>query len=358
MPKSAMSYTPLSVWRIKHVRALRVLFRYAAGMHSVRTTIPGWVIFCQKLQAKRGRQGTVKVARKNRHTDQLNHFKEGVNNLEFVDGGPNPKLEYVRQKLWEFYEQRDAARADMFDYHKDVYSNEPMSLLDIKFWLTKIYQGPPGPRALSRLRGSYHIYRFGVLVDGEPSIVRSAMVIRRDAIGEDEYLTFEISYPSTTERGTDEIEPISGIILSTLGHYYFIGADKGAGSSPYQMIAKHHPQERSPTELSTLLMRQSLRNEALAARALIVRVSADLDGDAPADVYEADYRQAVEGARVLPPADIASDGHLDERRLAKFANAIDTRTAPVLWLVPDDSMLPPPPVSQAGARGRVRRRSR
>lgn len=347
---------PLLVWRIKHVRALRVLFRYAAGVHSTRTTIPGWVDFCHKQPVLGRRQGAGPA--RTRHTNQLNHFKEGVNNLEFVDGGANPKLEYVRQKLWEFYEQRDGARSDMFDYHKEVYANEPLSLLDIKFWLSKIYQGTPGPRALSRLRGAYHIYRYNVLVEGKPSIVRSAMLIQRDVVGDEEYLTFDISYPNTTERGTDEIENIKGIILSTLGHYYFIGADKGAASSPYQMIAKQHAQDRAPAELSGLLMRHSRRNEVIAARFLIVRVSADLDGDAPPAVYEADYRQASEGARVLLASDIAQDDYLDDRRLAKFTNEIDTRSAPVLWLVPDDRTLPPIPVGQANARGRVRRRVR
>ncbi len=352
-----MSCPPLSVWRIKQVDALRVLFRYAAGMHSVRTTIPGYAIFCQQLEAGRGRKAVAAHARnQTRHTNQLNHFKEGRNNLGFVDHGENPKLEYVRQKLWEFYEERHEARADMFDYHKDVYSDEPLSLLDIKFWLTKIYQGPPGPRALGRLCGTYHIYRYGVRHDGAPSIVRSAMIIRRVVIGKDEYLTFDISYPNTSERGTDEIEHISGIILSTLGHYYFIGADKGAASSPYQMIAKHHSQERSPSELSCLLMRHSLRNEVIAARALIVRVSGDLHGEAPHGVYEEDYRLAVDASRVLMPGEIGKDKELDKRRLAKFANTIDPRRAPVLWLLADDTGLPPPPEGQRSDRSRSRRR--
>lgn len=352
-----MSCPPLAVWRIKQVDSLRVLFRYAAGMHSVRTTIPGFAFHCQKLEAGRGRRAAAPNPQNNaRHTNQLNHFKEGRNNLEFVDGGANPKLEYVRQQLWEFYEAHDEARADMFDYHKDVYSSEPLSLLDIKFWLTKIYQGPPGPRALGRLRGAYHIYRYGVFIDGKPSIVQSALIIRRDVVGTDEYLTFEISYPNTSERGTDEIEHVSGIILSTLGHYYFIGADKGAASSPYQMIAKHHSQERSPSELSGLLMRHSQRNEVIAARALIVRVSADLHGEAPPEVYEADYVQAIDAARVLKTDDIAKDKQLDKRRLAKITNTIDSRRAPVFWLLADDTQLPPPPEGQRSERSRSRRR--
>ena len=100
-------------------------------------------------------------------------------------------------------------------------------------------------------------------------------------------------------------------------------------------------------------MRHSLRNEVIAARALIVRVSGDLHGEAQPEVYEEDYRLAVDASRVLMPDEIGKDKELDKRRLAKFANTIDPRRAPVLWLLADDTGLPPPP---EGQRGRSRRR--
>lgn len=353
-----MPCPPAPHWRLKHVHALRVLFRYAAGIQSGRNLIPGWVIFCQKLHAQ-GRRSGGAAPRPKSFVDQLSNFKAGVNNLEFVDGGDNPKLDYVRQKLWEFYEGHEKARADVFDYYKTVYSTELLSLVDIKLWLAEIYQAQPGPRALSRLRGVYHLYRYGLTVDGKPTVVRSAMRIDRDVVGDSEYLTFQIAYPNTSERGNDQIEEIKGIVLSTLGHYYLIGQDSGAAASPYQLIAKHHSSERAPTELSGLFMRHSLRNEVIAARALIVRISADEHGEAGREVYEEDYLRAVKEARVLLAKDIDNDKRLDKRRLAKFRNVIEERRAPVLWLVPDDNSLPPPPpMNERPDRDRPRRRSR
>lgn len=353
-----MPCPPPPYWRLKHVHALRVLFRYAAGTQSSRSIIPGWVVHCQELHRQARRSGAA-APRPKSYIDQLSNFKAGVNNLEFVDGGENPKLDYVRQKLWEFYDDHEKARADVFDYYKTVYSTDPLSLVDIKLWLAEIYQAQPGPRALARLRGAYHLYRFGLLVDGKPSVVRSAMRVDRDVVGDSEYLTFQIAYPNTSERGNDQIEHISGIVLSTLGHYYFIGADSGAAASPYQLIAKHHSSERAPTELSGLFMRHSLRNEVIAARALIVRISADEHGEAAPKVYEDDYQRALKEARVLLPKDVDDDRRLDKRRLAKFRNIIEERRAPVLWLVPDDTTLPPPPpMDERPDRDRPRRRSR
>ncbi len=352
-----MPCPPLAIWRLQHMRALRVLFRYAAGLRSVRTTVPGWVVYCQKLQSQSRKPGAPSPRRKDKHVDQLNHFKEGENNLEFVDGGQNPKLEYVRQQLFDFYDDHPDAKSDMFDYYKTVYGPEPLSLLDIKFWLAEIYQAQPGPRALSRLPGVYHVYRYGSLMDAEPTIVRSALRIQRSSVGSTEYLSFELFYPTTTEQGSDEIERVTGIILGTLGHYYFIGTDEGAASSPYQLIAKQHAQERSPAELSGLLMRHSHQNDVLASRILIVRVSADSAGDAPTAVYDREFEHAVHAARVLPSAELRKDKHLNPRRLGKFTNTIDAQRAPALWLVSDDRTLPPSPPDQRSSKPRPSRRT-
>lgn len=352
-----MPCPPLPLWRQKHMHASRVLFRYAAGLRSVRTTVPGWVVYCQKLQSQARKQSAPTPKRKDKHVDQLNHFKEGVNNLEFVDGGPNPKLEYLRQKLFDFYEEHPGARADMFDYYKTVYSTEPLTLLDIKLWLAKIYQAQPGPRALSRLPGVYHLARYGPLFEGQPTIVRSAMRIKRDTVGTTEFLSFELFYPTTAEQGSNEIERVAGIILGTLGHYYFIGCDEGSASAPYQLITKQHAQERSPAELSGILMRHSHNNEVLATRILILRVSADSTGDAPNTVYEDEFEQATSAVRVLLPNEISKDKHLNLRRLAKITNTIDKERAPALWLVSDDRMFPAAPPEQRSARPRPPRRN-
>lgn len=353
-----MPCPPPPHWRLKTVKALRILFRYASGIQT-RNLIPGWVIFCQKHHALHGRRSGAGAPGQKTFTDQLSNFKIGKNSLDFVDGGSNPKLDYVRLKLWEFYERNEDARAELFDYYKAVYDPKPLSLIDIKLWLAEIYLGPPGPRALSRLRGVYHVYRYGLVTDGKPTVVRSAMRIDRDVVGDAEYITFHIAYPSTSERGTDQIEHISGIVLSTLGHYYFIGQDSGASSGPYLLIAKQHAADRAPTELSGLLMRHSLRNEVIAARTLIVRVSDDDNGEAPPETYEQDYQAALDNMRVLLHEEIAADDHLDARRLAKFENVIEKRRAPVLWLVPDDNNLPPPPpIEDRPNRNRPRRRAR
>jgi hypothetical protein len=343
-----MAYTPLETWRVKHVKALRILLRYAAGQRSSRTAIPGWDAFCETLMPDPPYDQEDARRRKDRHADQLNHFKEGLNNLDFNADGPCPRLEYVRHRLYEFYRERPESAVDMFDYHRIVYSDDGLTHLDIKLWLAEIYQAQPGPRALARLPGVYHLYRHGMFSDGQPSIVRSSLRITRGAVGDTEYLTFDLRYPSTAERGADTTHRIEGIVLGTLGHYYFIGADTGAARAPYQLIARQHAADEAPSELSGLLMRHSHNNDVIASRILLVRASQDHHGNARPSVYEKEFKEAIRQTRVLAPTEVTADRLLDRRRLARLANSISSDRAPLLWLLPDDHDLPPAPSELLG----------
>ena len=349
-----MSYTPLTYWTPDIIDALRVLFRYAVGHNSAPTAVPNWQEFCASLEATPPANQDERRQRIARYTDQLNHFKEGLNRLDFDDSGANLKLDYVRRQLFNFYRDRPTARQEMFDYHKTVFSTDGLQVSDIKVWLADIFGGPPDSRAIRRLPGAYLLYRYGTLEGGKPTIVRSAMLITRGALDRDQFLSFEITYPTTTERRANKTKTIAGNILCVLNHYYFIGADAGAAKSPYLLVAKQHTEDAAPDELSALLMRHSHNMEMIAARLLIVRVSADDDGQAPLEVHKKDYAEAVAAARVLSPSE--RDRRLDDRRRAKLANTIDSSRAPVLWLLPNDEDLPDAPPEQPGpVRGRTGR---
>lgn len=350
-----MSYTPLPHWTPKIIDAMRVLFRYAVGHNSARTAVPNWQEFCASLEATPPEDEEERRQRIARYTDQLNHFKEGLNRLDFDNGATTPRLDYVRQQLFRFYGERQTARQEMFDYHKTVYSDRGLEVADIKVWLADIFGGAePDDRAIKRMPGVYHLYRHGSFENGEPTIVRSAMLITRGALDRDQFLSFEISYPTTTERRANKTHRITGNILCVLNHYYFIGADSGSAKAPYLLVTKQHTEDAAPEDLSGLLMRHSHNTDMLAARILIVRVSADEDGQAPLSVHQKEYEAAVRAARVLSPNE--KDTSLDERRRAKLVNAIDSMRAPVLWLMPNDEDLPEaPPEQPRPVRGRAGR---
>lgn len=349
-----MSYTPLSHWTPEIIDAMRVLFRYAVGHNSARTAVPNWQEFCASLEATPPANEDERKQRIARYTDQLNHFKEGQNRLDFDNGDDTPKLDYVRQHLFNFYRDRPTARQEMFDYHKTVYSNQGLEVSDIKVWLATIFSGAPDDRALKRMPGVYHLYRLGSFEAGKPTIVRSAMLITRGALDRDRFLSFEITYPITTQRRANKTKTIAGNILCVLNHYYFIGADTGSANAPYLLVARQHAEHAAPDDLSGLQMRHSHNADMLAGRILIVRVSADEDGQSPPSVYQKEYAEAVRAARVLSPNE--KDTNLDERRRAKLANTIDTIRAPVLWLMPNDEDLPEaPPEQPRPVRGRAGR---
>jgi len=349
-----MFYTPLTYWTPAVIDALRVLFRYAVGHNSARTAVPDWAEFCASLEATPARNEAERKQRIARYADQLNHFKEGQNRLDFDDSRANPKLEYVREKLFRFYQDRPTARQEMFDYHKTVYSTEGLEISDIKVWLADIFGGKPDTLAIRWLPGVYHLYRHSLFENGEPTIVRSAMLITRGALDEDQFLSFEIRYPATTERGANKTYRIAGNILCVQRHLYFIGADSGAARSPYLLVAKQHTEDAAPDDLSALQMRHSHNMEVIATRLLIVRVSEDVDGHAPLAVHHKEYEAAVRAARVLSPQE--KDPALNRRRRAKLVNTIDADRAPVLWLMPNDDDVPPAPPEQPGpVRGRAAR---
>lgn len=349
-----MSYTPLNYWTPETIAALRVLFRYALGHNSARTAVPKWAEFCATLEATPPRDEDERKQRIARYTDQLNHFKDKQNNLDFDNGGTTPKLDYVRRQLFDFYRRRPTARQEMFDYHKTVFSTEGLEVSDIKVWLADIFGGKPDTLAIRWLPGVYHLYRHGLFENGEPTIVRSAMLITRGALDKDQFLSFEIRYPATTERRANKTHRIAGNILCVQGHLYFIGADSGAARSPYLLVAKQHTEDAAPEDLSALQMRHSLNMEVIATRLLIVRVSKDAGGQALPSVHGKEYDEAIRAARVLSPHE--KDTTLDERRRAKLANTIDSSRAPVLWLLPNDEDLPDaPPEQPRPVRGRAGR---
>lgn len=350
-----MSYTPLSHWTPKIIDAMRVLFRYAVGHNSARTAVPNWAEFCASLEATPPANEEERKQRIARYTDQLNHFKEGENRLDFDNGEATPRLDYVREQLFSFYSRRPTARQEMFDYHKTVYSDRGLEVSDIKVWLADIFgDSEPDGRAIRRMPGVYHLYRHGTFDNGKPTVVRSAMLITRGALDRDQFLSFEISYPITTERRANKTKTIAGNILCVLNHYYFIGADTGSARAPYLLVAKQHTEDTAPEELSGLLMRHSHNADMLAGRILIVRVSLDTDGQSRPSVYQKEYDEAVRAARVLSPEE--KDLRLDQRRRAKLINTIDTSRAPVLWLMPNDEDLPAaPPEQPHQGRGRAGR---
>ena len=214
---------------------------------------------------------------------RLSKFVRYQDNLDYPTGGP--LIQAVFAGVYEFLKRDapDALRLDLDAPISLVYMPARANLFeDYSRNLHAMYHVPDvvDSDEQRRLQGIFFVYRYGEIIDGEPTIVKSVMMIEAKKQRDHTYLFFKLIYPSTyylpdadrwpkrAATSDDKRSRVHGLVLSKQKHLYFQGRDRN-GNVPYLIVADH-PYGRAD-HIHSLFIRSATSGLTMASKLLFVR---------------------------------------------------------------------------------------
>jgi hypothetical protein len=286
----------------------------------------------------------------NREVSQFAHGRD----LDFRDTAV--KIARIYQGVYEFYkwEAPDRVVKDLDHLLTRVYMPADANLFEsYSRYLHRLYGVPDlGNEHDHRwLRGVYALYRYGEVIAGENTIVKSAMLIEQHIETDHTFLSFKIVYPSTNvppslaklrqsePPRTGDQRRIHGVVLAKQKHIHFLGRDRN-GDLPYLIIADH-PVGRHEY-IRSLFVRLATSGQSMASTLLFVRQDHG-KGD-PRTFFKSMYPSL----RVYPARQLIKADRIEDQAWAMDNTVGPQRNTAVLWQ-------PVRPLAHSATTGKARR---
>lgn len=296
----------------RQLEALRVLF--AASN-----------CYCSFKQLARGID--VKLASK---------FAHDATDLDYASGGPQIRAVFSGVYAFLKREASDALRLNLDQPITRVYMPARAELFeDYSRHLQALYHVPDVVDAddQRRLEGIWFAYRYGEMIAGAPTIVKSVIMIEAKRTIDHSYLFFKLIYRPTydpslddwtgeSETGDDKRNRVHGVVILKRKHMYFLGRDR-MGNVPYLIVADQ-PDGR-PDHIHSLFIRSATGGLAMASKLLFVRQPVGA-GD-----LKTAFRSLYSRIGVFPAAHIVKTDRL-ERHLWAIDNSVGPEhDTTVMW---------------------------
>jgi hypothetical protein len=312
----------------KQVGSLRALTRHAVGMRNKAYVFPDWhdgrtAADADEAEIARKRKwvdGQCKAAPLLTRYDVENFNSRSYNSDFKKDPDQRHKLQRIYYYIYFFVLRYQEAHRPLWTLALNVYFPTKMTVGDLSVGLHQIFDvdEPVIEATLPRISGVYYLYRYGVVTEGIPEVIRSVVKISLHDSGVKRRLRFTLHYLGGDFQQKGDRFDIEGIVLPHDESRLFVAAiDGGTKNSPCLLILDR-PRGRE-LGLTGLMLRRNTLGKSAATRVYLKIVSSPTREETPEEL-ETLYENHKANADILSYAKRAT-----EREIKEFEERIDNK---------------------------------